>query len=145
VSNVLRSGVMTDPRERRGNGIEPAAVTTQHNPTYASEPRGDATSANNDSQTPGAANVGAGVSSFVTPHRRLGEVSLGAGALSLDTMDEYAAELAEVGRMLRDGAFRAGAVVNGQADTGAISSTIVSIPLASCRSHNEKNRRVSHD
>jgi hypothetical protein len=120
VSNVLRSGGITDPRERRGNGIEPAAVTTQHNPTCASEPRGDAAAANDHSRAP--------------------RVS-GAGALSLDTMDEYAAELAEVGRLLRDGAFRTGAVVNGRADTGAISSTIASIPLASCRSHNEKNRR----
>jgi hypothetical protein len=124
VSKVLRSGVITDPRERRGNGIEPAAVTTQHNPTCAIEPRGDAAAANDHSRAPRAR---------------------GAGALSLDTMDEYAAELAEVGRLLRDGAFRAGAVMNSQADTGAISSTIVSIPLASCRSHNEKNRRVSHD
>jgi Domain of unknown function (DUF4347) len=30
----------------------------------------------------------------------------GAGALLLDTMDEYAGELAEVGRMLRDGTFQ---------------------------------------
>ena len=120
MSNVSRTGVITDPRECPGNGIEPAALTTQHNPTCASEPRGDAAAANDHSRAPRAR---------------------GAGALSLDTMDEYAAELAEVGRLLRDGAFRAGALVNGQADTGAISSTIVSIPLASCRSHNEKSRR----
>jgi hypothetical protein len=85
VSNVLRSGGITDPRERRGNGIEPAAVTTQHNPTCASEPRGDAAAANDHSRAPRAK---------------------GARALSLDTMDEYAAELAEVGRLLRDGAFK---------------------------------------
>ena len=42
----------------------------------------------------------------VVAHGRPGEVSFGAGALSLDTMDEYAAELAEVGRMLRDGTFQ---------------------------------------
>ena len=39
----------------------------------------------------------------VIAHGRPGEVSFGAGALSADTMDEYAAELAEVGRMLGDG------------------------------------------
>ena len=85
MSNVLRSGGITDPRERRGNGIEPAAVTTQHNPTCAIESRGDAAAANDHSRTSRAK---------------------GAGALSLDTMDEYAAELAEVGRLLRDGAFK---------------------------------------
>jgi hypothetical protein len=37
-------------------------------------------------------------------HGRPAEVSFRAGAL--DAMDEYAAELAEVGRMLRDGAFQ---------------------------------------
>src|SRR5947208_12829105 len=42
----------------------------------------------------------------VIAHGRPGEVSFGAGALSLDTMDEHAAELAEVGRMLRGGAIR---------------------------------------
>ena len=124
MSNVSRTGVIMGPRESRGDGIEPAAVTTQHNPICASAPRDDVTAANDYSRTPRAR---------------------GAGVLSLDTTDEYAAELAEVGRLLRDGAFRAGALVNSQADTGAISSTIVSIPLASCRSHNEKNRRVSHD
>ena len=40
----------------------------------------------------------------VIAHGRPGEVSFGAGALSLDTTDEHAAELAEVGRMLRGGA-----------------------------------------
>ena len=40
----------------------------------------------------------------VIAHGRPGEVSFGAGALSLDTMEEHAAELAEVGRMLRGGA-----------------------------------------
>jgi hypothetical protein len=120
VSKELRSGASIGPQESRVDGVAPAAVTTQHNPICASEPRGDAAAANDQSRALRAR---------------------GAGALSLDTMDEYAAELAEVGRLLRDGAFRAGALVNGQADTGAISSTIVSIPLASCRSHNEKNRR----
>ena len=41
----------------------------------------------------------------VVAHGWPGEVSFGSGALSLDTMDEYAAELAEVGRMLRGGEF----------------------------------------
>src|SRR6516165_10440317 len=40
----------------------------------------------------------------VIAHGRPGEVSFGAGALSLDTTDEHAAGLAEVGRMLRGGA-----------------------------------------
>jgi hypothetical protein len=40
----------------------------------------------------------------VIAHGRPGEVSVGAGALSLDTMGEHAADLAEVGRMLRGGA-----------------------------------------
>ena len=40
----------------------------------------------------------------VIAHGRPGEVSFGAGALSLDTMDDHAAELAEVGRMLGGGA-----------------------------------------
>src|SRR5215472_4801435 len=40
----------------------------------------------------------------VIAHGRPGEASFGAGALSLDTTDEHAAELAEVGRMLRGGA-----------------------------------------
>src|SRR6516162_5013860 len=40
----------------------------------------------------------------VIAHGRPGEVSFGAGALSLDTTGEHAAELAEVGRMLRGGA-----------------------------------------
>ena len=40
----------------------------------------------------------------VIAHGRPGEVSFGAGALSLDTTEEHAAELAEVGRMLRGGA-----------------------------------------
>ncbi|MDH2348678.1 VCBS domain-containing protein, partial [Bradyrhizobium sp. SSUT77] len=42
----------------------------------------------------------------VIAHGRSGEVSFGAGPLSLDTMGECAAELADVGRMLRDGAFQ---------------------------------------
>jgi len=62
-----------------------AAVKSSHNPTCASDPRGDAAAANDHSRAPRAR---------------------GAGALSLDTMDEYAAELAEVGRLLRDGAFQ---------------------------------------
>src|SRR5262245_41269686 len=40
----------------------------------------------------------------IIAHGRPGEVSFGAGALSLDTMDDHAAELAEVGRMLGGGA-----------------------------------------
>src|SRR5262249_6462877 len=40
----------------------------------------------------------------VIAHGRPGEVSFGAGALSLDTTNEYAAELAEIGRMLGGGA-----------------------------------------
>src|SRR5262249_22365980 len=40
----------------------------------------------------------------VIAHGRPGEVSFGAGVLSLDTTDEHAAELTEVGRMLRGGA-----------------------------------------
>src|SRR5262245_27370215 len=40
----------------------------------------------------------------VIAHGRPGEVSFGAGALSLDRMDDHAAELAEVGRMLGGGA-----------------------------------------
>src|SRR5262245_27009046 len=40
----------------------------------------------------------------VIAHGRPGEVSFGAGALSLDTMDDYAAELTEGGRMLGGGA-----------------------------------------
>ena len=40
----------------------------------------------------------------VIAHGRPGEVSFGAGALSLDTTEEHAVELAEVGRMLRGGA-----------------------------------------
>jgi hypothetical protein len=40
----------------------------------------------------------------VIAHGRPGEVSFGAGALSLDTTEEHAAELAEVGRILRGGA-----------------------------------------
>jgi hypothetical protein len=40
----------------------------------------------------------------VIAHGRPGEVSFSAGALSLDTTEEHAAELAEVGRMLRGGA-----------------------------------------
>ncbi|WP_187436538.1 DUF4347 domain-containing protein, partial [Bradyrhizobium hipponense] len=40
----------------------------------------------------------------VIAHGRPGEVSFGAGALSLDTTEEHAADLAEVGRRLRGGA-----------------------------------------
>lgn len=57
------------------------------------------------------------------------------------SMDEYAAELAEVGRMMRDGEFDARAAVNGQTDIGAIPSTI--IQRVRCRSHNVKSWRKS--
>src|SRR5215831_18062434 len=40
----------------------------------------------------------------VIAHGRRGEVSFGAGALSLDTTDKHAAQLAEVGRILCGGA-----------------------------------------
>src|SRR3954447_8358139 len=42
----------------------------------------------------------------VIAHGRPGEISFGSGALSRDTIDEYAAELAEVGRTLRGGALQ---------------------------------------
>lgn len=38
----------------------------------------------------------------IIAHGRPSEVSFGAGTLSLEFMDDYAAELAEVGLMLRD-------------------------------------------
>ena len=55
----------------------------------------------------------------VIAHGWPGEVSFGSGALSLDTMDEYAAELAEVGRMLRDGAFQLWSCETAQGERGA--------------------------
>jgi hypothetical protein len=57
----------------------------------------------------------------------------------LGAINEYAAEFAEVGRMMRDGAFRARAAVSGQTDIGAIPSTI--IQRVSCRSRNVKSQR----
>src|SRR5260221_7805885 len=41
----------------------------------------------------------------VIAHGRPGEVSFSAGALSVETIDEHAGELADIGRTLRDGAF----------------------------------------
>ena len=85
MSNELLSGANIGPQESRVDGVAPAAVATQHNLICASEPRDDAAAANDRSRASRAE---------------------WAGALSLDTMDEYAAELAEVGRMLGAGAFQ---------------------------------------
>jgi hypothetical protein len=81
--------------------------------------------------------VGADFSSFVDSHGRPAEVSFRAGVLG--AINEYAAEFAEVGRMMRGGVFRARAAVNGQTDIDAIPSTI--IQRVSCRSRNVKSRR----
>ena len=54
----------------------------------------------------------------VIAHGRPGEVSFGAGALSLDTVDEYAAELSEVGLILGDGAFQLWTCESGQGKRG---------------------------
>ena len=55
----------------------------------------------------------------VIAHGGPGEVSFGAGALSLDSLDEYAAELAEVGQMLRDGVFNLWSCRTAQGEHGA--------------------------
>jgi hypothetical protein len=120
VNNILRAGATIGSQYSCVGGIAPAAVTTQRNPTFVREPRSFTAAANDHLHAPCAA---------------------GAEPLSLDTMDEYAAELAEVGRMLREGAFRGGSVMDGRSDTDEISSTLVSTPLVSCRSHNVKRRR----
>jgi hypothetical protein len=75
----------------------------------------------------------------VIANGRPAEVSFRAGAMG--AMDEYAGELAEVGRMMRDGEFDARATVNRQTDIGAIPSTI--IQRVRCRSHNVKSWRKS--
>ena len=54
----------------------------------------------------------------VIAHGRPGEVSFGAGALSLDNVDEYAAELSEVGLILGDGAFQLWTCESGQGKRG---------------------------
>jgi hypothetical protein len=76
-------------------------------------------------------------------HGAISEASLALHSQSKHSasMDEYAAELAEVGRMMRDGEFDARAAVNGQTDIGAIPSTI--IQRVRCRSHNVKSWRKS--
>lgn len=105
MSKELRSGANIGPQESRADGVALAAVTTQHNSICTSEPRGDVAAANDHSRAPRAGEGGTGFSTFITPHQRSDDASFGAVALSLDTMDEYAAELAEVGRMLGAGAF----------------------------------------
>lgn len=85
MNNILRAGAAIGSQYNYVGGVAPAAVTTQRNPTFVREPRSFTAAANDHLHAACAA---------------------GAGPLSLDTMDEYAAELAEVGRMLRDGAFQ---------------------------------------